>query len=176
MATLNSSARNAIVAAFSQAMDGVENSGNLITQVCEVANKQTKGEAVSKDDADAIIESIADKRGWKDKTLTARSSEIRVVLKASPSLPETIKLMQSRAKRCDWHVAMKLARRINKGESCKDAVMGLLQDAEGASKKINPAGKAAGALSFWYKHAKGDKRAAIVKAAGILGLELRGIE
>lgn len=176
MSNLNTTARSAIVSAINSAMESHENSGSLVTQMCDVANKHTKGESLSKDDVDSIVESVASKRGWQDKTLKSRSSEIRVVLKASATLPEAIRLMIKDSKRCDWHVAMKLARRINKGESPRDAVNLLLEGSEGETKKINPAGKAAGALSFWYKHAKGDKRDAILKAAKLLGLELRGLK
>lgn len=169
--TLNSTARSAIVATFCNALDTAENTGSLVTQVCDVANKYLRGADITKDDSDEIISDMARARNWKDNVLRARSSEVRVVLRAYSVLGEAIQTYTRRAKKCDWHTSMKLARRINAGDSIKQAVAAAFTKAE-QSPKSTPQGRTAGALKAWYKDARADKREAILKAAELLGLRL----
>lgn len=173
MNTLSSTARSAIVSTYITALNTAENTGALVTQVCDVANKYTKGESLSDDDMTAIVGGIARERGWKGPALKSRASEVRVVLKAAKQLPEAIEGFRKRADKCDWHTSMKLARCINRGEKVKDAIAHTFASkAAGQSKGSTPAGRVAAGLKAWYKDAKGDKKAAIVKCVELLGLKL----
>lgn len=167
---LSTTARSAIVSTFVQALHACDNTGSLVTQVCDTANKYLHGAEISKQDTDSITNSIAKERKWKDKILTARSSEVRVVLRAYNTLPEAIKLYSARANKCDWHTSMRLARKLNAGEKVSAAVRSAFEVA--ATKVVSPAGRTAGALKAWYNNAKGEKREAILKAAVLLGIKL----
>lgn len=173
-ASLSITARSAIVATFVQALSANENGGSLVTQVCDVANKHTKGQPLSKADQDSIIESIATQRGWGSNVLKQRASEVRTILKACAQLSDTVKAYIKKAGSCNWHAAMKLARRINAGDSCVKAVAYVL-DNKSDTKSAHPAGRVAAGLKAWYKQSKSDKRAVIVKASNLLasiGLKL----
>jgi hypothetical protein len=168
---LNTTARSAIVATFAKAYDAAENSASHVHTVCETAQRYLKGAEVSKEDADAIIKDVANARGWKGDSLRARGSEVRVVLRAYPQLPETIDAYKAKTKSCTWHGALKLARLLNKCEgNVRKAVAQALETRNAAP--VSPQGRAAGALKAWYKEARSDKKTAILKAAELLGLKL----
>lgn len=170
---ITAAVHNRIVASFVSAMSTIECSGNLVTQVCDMAMSTLKGEEIPKDARQLIVADVAAARGWKDKTLRTRSSEINVVLKAYASLGEAVKVFTKRnGGRCQWHDSMKLARRLNAGDSVQQAVTAAFTKGAGAAP--NPAGRVAGALKAWYKASKGEKRARILKAAELLGLERIG--
>lgn len=171
MNTLSATARSAIVSTYITALNTAENTGALVTQVCDVANKYTKGEVLSDEDTTAIVGGIARERGWKGPALKSRSSEVRVVLKAAHTLPEAIQGFHKRAGKCDWHTSMKLARCINRGAKVKDAITQTLAS-KGQSKGSTPQGRCAAALKAWFKEAKGDKKVAITKAAELLNLKI----
>ena len=167
---ITAAVHNRIVNAFTAALDSVESSGNLVTQVCDVAMSALKGEEIPADARKLIVSDIASNRGWKDKTLRARSSEINVVLRAYSNLSDAVKLFTKKNNgKCQWHDSMKLARRLNAGDNVSQAVAAAF--VRGESKSVNPAGRVAGALKAWYKVAKGEKRANILKACALLGIE-----
>lgn len=168
---LSLSARNSIATAFCSALDTQENTGSLVTQVCNVANKYLNGQEITKEDSDHICTTIAKQRGWKGAAIKTRCSEVRTVLRASADLPKAINQYSERAKKCDWHTSMKLARLINKGESVTRAVSQAF-NTQSQSAVVSPQGRVAGALKSWFKIAKGDKREQIIKAAHILNIKL----
>lgn len=170
MTTLSTTARSAIVSSFVDALAANESTGSLVTQVCDVANKYLKGSEMVEDDRNAIANDIAKARGWKGPSLKSRVSEVNVVLKACTTLPEAIKAFAAKSPKCQWHDSMKLARRINKGDSVKQAVAFALKKGE-AGEGAKPAGRVAGALKAWFK-AEPRKQEAIIKAAEILGIKL----
>ncbi len=171
--SITSQVHNSIVKAFVTAFETMETTGNMVTQVCDIARKALKGEEMPSEARKLIAADIASARGWKDKTLTARTSEINVVLKAYNTLPEAVQGFRKRnGERCQWHDSMKLARRINAGDSPAQAVTAAFAKSE--KKAVNHAGRVAGALKAWYESAKGAKRADILKAANLLGLERIG--
>lgn len=172
--TLSSTARSAIVSTFVSAISSAENSGSLVTQVCDAANKYARGEQISNEDIAAIGNGVAKERGWKGGSLKSRLSEVRVVLRAYTTLPEAIESFIAKAKCCDWHTSMKLARRLNKGDSVKQAVALTLEQKKngGQSKKSTPQGRTAAGLKAWYKAAKPDKQKLILQVAEMLGLRL----
>src|SRR5688572_13380028 len=112
-ASLNTTARSAIVSSFVNALSAHDSSGNIITHVCETVNKYNKGEEISTPDLALLTNEIARQRGWKGKACVARVSEVRVVLRAYTKLPEAIKAFSMKAKRVHWHDGMKLARLLN---------------------------------------------------------------
>lgn len=169
--SLSSTARSAIVSTFVSAISSAENSGSLVTQVCDAANKYARGEQIGDEDIAAIGHAVAKERGWKGRSLKSRLSEVRVVLRAYTTLPEAIEAFIAKAKCCDWHTSMKLARRLNKGDSVKQAVTAAFQK-NGQSKKSTPQGRTAAGLKAWYKAARPDKQKLILQVAEMLGLRL----
>ncbi len=170
---ITASVHNKIVSALSNSYASYETGGSLVTQVCDVAMAALKGEEIPHDARKLIIADVAAARGWKDKALKSRSSEVNVVLKAYATLGEAVKAFTKRnSGKCQWHDTMKLARRINAGDSVNAAVTAAFT--KGTSKPANPAGRVAGALKAWYAASKGEKRARILKAAELLGIERIG--
>lgn len=170
--TLNSMARSAIVSSFVKSYDATENTGSHVHTVCDVARRFLKGAEVSKDDADAIVKDVASARGWKGESLRARGSEVRVVLRAYPALPEAMESFKAKSKSCTWHAGLKLARLLNKNEGNVRKAVSMALETRGQSAGSTPQGRTAGALKAWYKTAKSDKRGKILEAAGLLGLKL----
>lgn len=169
MTTLSSTARSAIVSSFVEALAANESTGSLVTQVCDVARKYTKGEDFSDEDRSAIVSDIAKARGWKGASAKSRCSEVNVVLKAHASLPEAIGAFKSKAKRCQWHDSMKIARRLNAGDSITQAVKAAFT--KGESGTSTPSGRVAGALKAWFK-SEPRKQEKILEAAALLGIKL----
>lgn len=165
--SLSTTARSAIVSSYVDALSQNESTGSLVTQVCDVARKYTKGEDISDEDRSAIVTDIARAKGWKGKSAKSRCSEVNVVLKAHASLPEAIELYRTKAKRVQWHDGMKLARRLNAGDTIAQAVKAAFTTG-GGSAKGSPEGRAAGALAALYDHLTGAKRAALIKAVRAL--------
>lgn len=170
MTALSSTARSAIAASFVDALNANESTGSLVTQVCDTARKYTKGEAISDDDRADIVTHIAKARGWKKNVIKQRASEVNVVLKAHADLPEAIVAFRTKnGERCQWHDSMKLARRINSGDTVAKAVAFAMR--KGQSPKSTPSGRVAGALKAWFKDAP-NKQELILKAAALLGIKL----
>lgn len=170
MTTLTSTARSAIVSSFVEALAANESTGSLVTQVCDTARKYLKGEDMSDEDRSAIVSDIAKARGWKGPSLKSRTSEVNVVLKAYSTLPEAIEAYRAKAKRVQWHDSMKLARRLNAGDSIAQAVKAAFSTGT-QSKGSTPSGRVAGALKAWFK-AEPRKQKAILEAAALLGIKL----
>jgi hypothetical protein len=163
--------RDAVVVAFIDAYATAENTGGKIAQVCALARTTYSGDDVPKEDADYIADSIAKQREWTGDTAKVRKSEVRRVLSVYSVLGEGITAVRTKLGSCDWRAALRLATLLKKHEGkLKPALTAFY--VSGESRKANPAGRAAGALKGWYKVAKGDKRAAILKAAEMLGLKL----
>ncbi len=167
---LSPTARSAIVSSFVEALTSNESTGSLVTQVCDTARKYTKGGEISDDDRSSIVRDIAKAKGWKGKSIKARSSECNVVLKAHAHLPEAIDAYRAKAKRVQWHDSMKLARRLNAGDSITAAVRAAFTTGT-QSKQSTPSGRVAGALKSWFK-LEPRKREAILKAADLLNIKL----
>lgn len=166
---LSTAARSAIVSVFVSALNTAENTGGLVTQVCNVAIKHTKGAAMGDADIKAVSADIASSKGWRGDAAKVRTSEVRTVLKAAHLLPDAITAYHSRNKTCTWHESMKLARLVNKGKSITQAVKLAMETNTGP--KGTPEGRTAGALKAWFKAAP-RKREAIINAASLLGLKL----
>jgi hypothetical protein len=167
---LSTAARTAIASAYVAALNTAETNGSLVTHVCNVANKYTKGAALPDEDINAVVVDIAKAKGWKGASAKTRSSEVRTVLKAAHVLPDAIETATATHKRCDWHTSIRIARFINKGQTLPKSIKAAFEKSEGH--KGTPEGRAAGALKAWFKLARGAKKQAILEAASILGLKL----
>jgi hypothetical protein len=167
--TLNRTAHTAIVSSFVHALSANDATGSLLTQVCETASKFLKGAEIPKDDRDSIVADIAQARGWKKESYAARASEVNVILRAYVELPDALSAFKQRANRCQWHDGMKLARRLNAGDSVSKAVAFALK--KGTGNTTPPSGRVASALKSWYAD-EPRKREAILKAAHVLGIKL----
>lgn len=163
--------RDAVVVAFVDAYATTENTGSKIAQVCAIANTTFRGADVSKEDADYIADTIAKQRDWEGATAKVRKSEVRRVLSVYTSLPEGITSVREKTGSCDWRAALRLATLLKKNENkLRPALAAFHSQSEG--RKSSPQGHVAGALKRWYKAAKGDKRALILKAAELLNIKL----
>lgn len=165
------SGRDAVVVAFIDAYATAENTGSKIAQVCALAHKSYSGNEVPKEDADYIADSIAKQREWKGDTAKVRKSEVRRVLSVYDVLGEGITSVRDKIGSCDWRAALRLATLLKKHDSKLKPALAAFH-AQSQERTVSPSGRAAGALKAWYKLAKGDKRAAILKAAEMLGLKL----
>lgn len=170
VAALSSTARSAIVAAYVEALSANESTGSLVTQVCDTARKYMRGEAINDEDRSSIVLDISKARGWKGKSAKSRQSEVNVVLRAYNQLPEAIDSYRTKAKRCQWHDSMKLARRLNAGDTIAQAVRAAFTT-NTQSAKSTPSGRVAGALKAWFK-AEPRKQKAILEAAVLLNIKL----
>ncbi len=167
---LSTAARSAIASAYVAALNTAESSGSLVTHVCNVANKYTKGAALPDEDISGVVIDIAKAKGWKGASAKTRSSEVRKVLKFAHVLPDAIESALATHKRCDWHTSLRIATQLNKGLNVAKAVKAAFEKSEGH--KGTPEGRAAGALKAWFKVARGAKKQAILEAASMLGLKL----
>lgn len=170
MATLSTTARSAIVSSYVKALDAHETSGSLVTQVCETAMRYMKGEEIPEEDRKAIIADIASAKGWKGASAKSRMSECNVVLRAYAKLNDAAEAFRAKAKRMQWHDVMKLARRLNAGDSVQKAVSFAMR--KGSGTVVPPSGRVASALKAWAKD-EPRKIDSIRKAAAILGLKLK---
>jgi hypothetical protein len=168
---LSATARSAIASSFVQALNANENSGSLVTHVCETAHRYLKGQPFDDTDMQATILDISRAKGWKGASLKSRCSEVRVVLKCYATLPDAVSAFRAKANGVQWHDAMKMARKLNAGESVPKAVRAAFES-KGVQPKGTPEGRVAGALKGWFKVATGKKRTAILEAAAILGIKL----
>lgn len=163
--------RDAVVVAFVDAYSTAENTGSKIAQVCALARSAYGGDEVPKDDAEYIANSIAKQRDWNGDTAKVRKSEVRRVLSVYSVLGEGITSVREKIGSCDWRAALRLATLLKKHDGKLRPALTAFY-VSGEERKANPAGRATGALKAWYKAAKGDKKAAILKAAELLGLKL----
>lgn len=167
------SGTEAIAMAFASAFEAVENSAGNIVQVCSVARATYRGEPVPRLDADTIVDEITKRRKWEGDTAKVRRSEVRRVLSVYASLGEAITIVRTRAGSCDWRAALRLATILRRnGGRVRPAVA---EFSTQETKRVMPRTRAAGALKAWYRRAKGEQRAAILKAAELLGVDL-GLE
>lgn len=149
MATLSTTARSAIVSSYVKALDAHETSGSLVTQVCDTAMRYMKGEEISEDDRKAIVSDIARAKGWKGASAKSRMSECNVILRAYAKLNDAAEAFRAKTKRVQWHDVMKLARRLNAGDTVQKAVAFAMRKGSGSTS--TPKGRVAAALKAWYK-------------------------
>jgi hypothetical protein len=161
--TLTTSARSAIALAYVNGLNATENTGSLLHTVCEVGAKYLKGAKMADEDTQAISADVARAKGWKGDALASRISEVRIMLRSLHVLPDAIDAYRAKAKLCTWHDGMKMARKLAKGASVKDAVtQALTAKAPGAG---NPIGRLAGAFIACIPKVRGEKREALLDAA-----------
>lgn len=165
--TLTHAARKTVTTAVCDALSSKENTGSIVTLVCNAARAIMKGKPFPVADMAAICEDVAIARGWKGKSKPVRMSEVKTLLCSYAKLPEAIKLAQARGP-CNWHMAMKMARVIKDGKSVQTAVT----EASRKKKKAprDQFERLTDAMRKLYKESKG-KRKALLQAWEILGCE-----
>ncbi len=171
--TLSTTARSAIASAYVNALSANENTGSLLTQVCEVGARYTKGSKMADEDIAAISADVSRAKGWKGATAQSRVSEVKIMLRSLHVLPDAVEAYRERAKGrgFTWHDGMKMARKLAKGASVPMAVRAAFESNKGGERGT-PEGHVAGALKRWFKVATPKKREAILSAASTLGLKL----
>lgn len=169
MSKVNITARSAMVSAISSALDDVGATGSLMCGIADTARKHYKGEDIPADDVSAIAEQVAAAQKWNAISRQSRISEVRVILRACAKLPQYLKALGERMDKYTWHDSMKLARRVNKGDSIAAACAFVKSGKGGDSHtSVNPKGRAAGALSQLFDHVKGARRDTVRKAVKML--------
>lgn len=164
----NITGRTAVANAISNALSTVGTTGSLMLDIASTANKHFK-DGVSKEDQDAITQSVSAAQGWKGKTAVSRTSEVRVILRACAKLPQYLKALREKMDSVTWHDAMKLARRINAGDKVSAAVAFVKDNKNaGSDSKPNPKGRALSAILTLYKAVHGENRDVVRKALRML--------
>jgi hypothetical protein len=167
--TLPRGDRTRIARAVCEALDTRDNTGSIITTVCNTARAIMKGKPFPAADMDAIVQDIAHARGWKGDAVKTRSSEVRTILHTYAVLPEAIRHAQSKGA-CNWHFALKMARMLKKDPKLSvNSVYSKAEKSKG-SKKVTPEGRIASALKALWKE-KRAKRSVYTKVWELLNLE-----
>lgn len=135
--------RNAIASALSDAMTTSKTIGaTLVTQCVTACNKFFRGKPIEKDERDAIVERVAELRGWPDgRTGASRRSEARAILNHYSLLPELVEQFRKKGDGgCTWHNVVSLAREVGKHSGkarVSAAVAALLKRGEKSSTPPN---------------------------------------
>lgn len=162
-----------IATAFAAAFDAAANIGSKLGEVCTIARAEYRGAEVPKEDAEAIANKLAELRGWEGNVAKVRKSEARKVLTVYSTLPEGIKTLREEHGGCNWRDALKLATKLKENDGkLRPALAAFKADGNERGGKKQITGRVASALKAWYKKAKADKRADILKAAEILNIKL----
>lgn len=165
--------RDAIVAALATAYDAAANIGSKIGEACGVARSVYKGADVPKEDADYIVDQLAESRGWSGDVAKVRKSEARKVISVYSTLPEGIATLREKNGGCNWRDALKLATCLKQnGGKLRPALAAFRDGGNERGGKKNITGRVATALKRWYEKANGDKRRDILKAAELLNIKL----
>jgi hypothetical protein len=167
--TLPRGDRTRIARAVCEALDTRDNTGGIITQVCNTARSIMRGKPFPAADMDAIVQDIAHDRGWKGDAIKVRSSEVRTILHTYAVLPEAIKHAQSKGA-CNWHFALKMARVLKKNPKLAIASVYSKAGKASASAPVSPEGRIASALKALWKE-KRAKRSTYTKVWELLGLK-----
>jgi hypothetical protein len=166
--TLATAQRRPIITAVCNALDARDNTGTFVTQVCNVVRSTMHGKPLSDADAKAIVDDVADARGWRGDTANTRKSEVRVILDTYAVLPELVRYAKDKGN-CNWHFALKMAR-VRR----KDPKLSVASVYSKASKKggatVTPEGRIASALKALWK-AKRAKRSVYTQVWELLKLE-----
>jgi hypothetical protein len=177
VSTLNAQAVSKVVRSVGDAISSIGQSANIVTQVCAVV-RSVSDSALAKEDIDTIIGDVAKLehvRKMNPKTRDNTLSKWRTVAMTADQLPAAEKALRERMGRASWHDAMALASMLRKGASVKEAVSKIADRMNGKhaeATKADHAKRTAAALKAWFKGSKGEKRAACLKAAELLGLEI----
>lgn len=163
--------RDAVVLAFVDAYVTSENTGSKLADVCNIAKQTYAGKPVPEDDAEYIVDRLADARKWSEASAKVRKSEARKVLGVYTVLPEGIEQVRKDRGSCNWRDALKLATCIAKHDGKLRPALAAF-NAKQESGGSTPQGRVASALKGWYKDARGDKRAKILEAAALLNIKL----
>jgi hypothetical protein len=122
---LDAKGRTRIAAAVVDAVSNIGKSGNIVTQVCEVAKSAANGLPLSKDDADAIVAQVsasAPLRAMKPRTRDNTLSRWRTTLAVYDVLPEAERALREKMKRATWHEVFSLASALKSGKTPAQAV------------------------------------------------------
>lgn len=114
--------------ALAKAYEAIDDQSGLVTQVCKSARAVFEGNTIPKHDMEAIVEKVAEKRKWSEKSKASRISEMRAVLRVYDQLPDVIKAYREKAEtsKFTWHNAISLARHVKSLDSIDDAVKQIL--------------------------------------------------
>jgi hypothetical protein len=107
-------ARNAVAEAVSSVYGAYEKTGDIVTQLCDSAQRFYRGEPIPSDDLSYIVEKAAQLRQWSEASARSRKSEARALLSHYTLLPELIRAWRAKVGGCTWHNITALAREVGK--------------------------------------------------------------
>lgn len=166
--TLGSKILSAVADLFATAIGNATSVRATVIDACKAASKAGLPAEPSEPDVRAIVNLIAEARGWSNPKYTREKqskSDARALIRSHASLPEGIAAMLSAGYPDNYANVVRLARAIVKQGSIKEAVKSL-KPGEGTA--TDPAQRAASALRSWYKSLrdgrKTEKRQALMAA------------
>jgi hypothetical protein len=178
-AVIDNAGRNKIAAAVVDSIKGIGDSGSFLTHVCGIAQSVAKGKPIGQKGIAGIMSLVEKSNTLKALAPATRDNVLRnwsLVLDTYTAIPVMREIIKDGAGVCTHHHLMTAARAVRKGEKPEAAAKAMVQYIRG--KKTNDAAKAdyaanaARALKAWFKHARGEKKAAILAAAESLGLKI----
>lgn len=114
----------------------VAKQGNVITQCVTSLVTVYGGNAVPKQDVNAIADTVARLRGWSAASMAPRKSEVRKIVRQYPRIAEAVDRYTDTHDSFTWHTAMRLITCLHREPALNQALK--LMDASNAAKAITP--------------------------------------
>lgn len=114
----------------------VAKQGNVITQCVTSLVQVYGGNAVPKQDVNAIADTVARLRGWSAASMGPRKSEVRKIVRQYPRIAEAVDKYTDSHDSFTWHTAMRLITCLHREPALNKALA--LMDASNAAKEISP--------------------------------------
>jgi hypothetical protein len=178
-AVIDNAGRNKIAAAVVDSIKGIGDSGSFLAHVCAVAQSVAKGKPIGQKGIADIMSLVEKSNTLKTLAPATRDNVMRnwsLVLETYTAIPIMREIIKENAGVCTHHHLMTAARAVRKGEKPEVAAKSVAQYIRGKrsndAAKVDYAANAARALKAWLKHARGEKKAAILAAAESLGLKI----
>ncbi len=119
-----------VASTIAKVFDTVSKQGNIITQCVTSVKAVYRGADVPVTDERFIADNVARIRGWSAASASARKSEVRKIVRNYLTIPEAVEMYVKKHGGLSWHQAMQLATQLNKGLTCRQAVLAMTTKAE----------------------------------------------
>ena len=114
----------------------VAKQGNVVTQCVTSLVQVYGGNAVPKQDVNAIADTVARLRGWSAASMAPRKSEVRKIVRQYPRIAEAVDRYADTHDSFTWHTAMRLITCLHREPALNKALA--LMDASNSAKEITP--------------------------------------
>ena len=166
--TLGAKLLSTVAELFSSAIGSATSVKATMIDACKAASKAGLPANPSEPDVIAIVNLIAESRGWTNPKYNREKqskSDARALIRSHAELPEGITALVAANYPDNYGNVVKLARLIAKGNSIRQAVQAFKP---GEGTKSDPAARAQAALKSWYKSLrdgrKTDKRTELMQS------------